>query len=476
MSENILLISEKAEDLYLLHKILNTEQFRVTHIDDYKKLEELLGSNNFPLILVDFDFISDKAEVIYEFQKSRSRACVIFIGEKWEIEDATQILQKGVHSIIPRSILPERIYDAIISGLENRKAFLEILEMMDELKKFNKLLDDEKERLRIKNQELNFINRLSQEVVYELNWDRILPTIIESGIEEILNYSLFCILYRIGSDWKISVHLPEKSDQINENFIKNDLLKCLISTHGNNINPEDVQIKIIQTGDNKNFILPDPLKNIRVYPLSLTGRHFGSVALIPGLNNGSSNGLEELMNTLSNILSLSIKNAQEYNKLRAEVVTDSLTGIYNRKGLEDFLKKEFQRAKRYGKSLTFVIIDMDNFKIINDSYGHQAGDHILKEFAVRLKNLLRQPDIIARYGGDEFAILLPETTADEAEVIMGRLLNNLKSQTFEWKSEKIYVGLSFGISNTTEISNGDTEAALIRKADLRLYSAKRGQL
>ena len=476
MCDNILLISEKAEDLILLKTILKTDRFRITHRDNDKDLDEIISSNNFPLILVDFDFIRDKAEIIYEFQKIRSRPCIIFIGEKWEIEEATQIQQKGVYSIIPRSILSERIYDAIISGLENRKAFIEILEMMDELKKFNKLLDDEKERLRIKNRELNFINRLSQEVVYELNWDRILPTIIESGIKEVLDYSLFCILYRIGSSWEISVHLPEKNNHIDEKVIKKDLLQYLISFQVNNINPDDVQIKIIQTGDNENLALSDPLKNIRVYPLNLAGRHFGSVGLIPKGNNGSESGLEELMNTLSNILSLSIKNAQEYNKLKEEVVTDGLTGIYNRKGLGDLLRKEFQRAKRYGKSLTFVIIDMDNFKNINDSYGHLAGDHILREFAARLKKLLRQPDIVARYGGDEFAILLPETKADEAKVIMNRLLNSLRNKTFEWKSEKISIGLSFGISNTAELNNGDTEAALIRQADLRLYSAKRAQL
>jgi diguanylate cyclase (GGDEF)-like protein len=82
-----------------------------------------------------------------------------------------------------------------------------------------------------------------------------------------------------------------------------------------------------------------------------------------------------------------LKNAQEYHKLREATVTDNLTGIYNRKGLYDFLKKEFHRANRYGKSLSFVMIDMDNFKSINDSLGHQAGDYILRELAGILKRI-----------------------------------------------------------------------------------------
>ena len=116
--------------------------------------------------------------------------------------------------------------------------------------------------------------------------------------------------------------------------------------------------------------------------------------------------------------------------------------------------------------------DMDDFKSINDSMGHQAGDYVLRELAGTLKGSIRQPDIVARYGGDEFTILLPETTIDEAQMIMNRVSYNVEKHTYEWGSEKIKASMSYGISDTSELQEGDTEENLIKLADSRLLISK----
>ena len=104
--------------------------------------------------------------------------------------------------------------------------------------------------------------------------------------------------------------------------------------------------------------------------------------------------------------------------------------------------------------------------------GHQAGDYVLKEFASILKNSFRQPDIVSRFGGDEFSILLPETELSDAHSIMTRVMESLEEHTFEWGDQRFKLRMSYGISNSSELTEQNNSEELIRLADLRLYTDK----
>ncbi len=471
MNENILLISEKKEDYILFNEILESQQFRITHSPLDDNIDRKILNNGFPLIIADYDLIRDKAELFYEIQKGRSKACLIFYGDSFGAEEVNQILQKGVYTIIPRPFLAERIHDAIRSGLENRKAFIEILGMMDELKEVNAKLEKEKNTLRKKNQELGFINLLSREISYDLNWDRILERMIDTGLKETLDYSLFGILYRVGSSWNLALHLTENRDPAYDEDLKSEILSRVSINNKEKLPVKDINLQITSP-ESKGNGRTIRFEGLEVLPLTLANKSLGSVFYIPVGDNRPDSAGENLMNTLAYILSLSLKNAQEYHKLREASVTDSLTGIYNRKGLYEFLRKEVHRAKRYDKPLSFVMIDMDDFKSINDSMGHQAGDYVLRELAGTIKASVRKPDFVARYGGDEFAILLPEASIGDAEVIMERVSHKIERHIFEWGSGKIKTRMSYGISNTMEMREAYTGEDLVRLADSRLYTAK----
>lgn len=168
------------------------------------------------------------------------------------------------------------------------------------------------------------------------------------------------------------------------------------------------------------------------------------------------------------ILSSHLTNARLYQQARLTSLTDALTGVGSRKLLEDKLQAECARAKRYERPFSVAIIDLDNFKMINDTLGHAAGDDALVELAACMKRQKRTPDVLTRYGGDEFVILLPETKADDAVTLMERL----RGKAHEIKlGDEVSLTVSCGIA---ESKSDDTNLArdIMRRADMALYEAK----
>ncbi len=162
--------------------------------------------------------------------------------------------------------------------------------------------------------------------------------------------------------------------------------------------------------------------------------------------------------------------AYEY-KLIEMNTKDALTGIYNRRFFESRLNEEFERHKRYCRPLCMIMQDIDHFKKINDTYGHQAGDYILKSLASLVNERKRKVDIFARYGGEEFCFILPETRITSGIVLAESLRKGIEAKQFRFKDQTIKVTISQGISEITE--EIDTSEAFLKAADDALYEAKR---
>ncbi len=159
---------------------------------------------------------------------------------------------------------------------------------------------------------------------------------------------------------------------------------------------------------------------------------------------------------------------EEFKKL---ATVDPLTDLYNRRYFTEQAEKEFQRAKRYSLSMTLISIDIDHFKSINDQYGHPAGDQVLIAVAKLLQKNLRQTDILARIGGEEFSILLPETPAEAAMIFAERVRLDQSELiiTGDWQGE-ITLSVSIGVSSF--LSSDEAFDALFSRADKALYQAK----
>jgi two-component system, cell cycle response regulator len=153
-------------------------------------------------------------------------------------------------------------------------------------------------------------------------------------------------------------------------------------------------------------------------------------------------------------------------------VTDSLTGLFNRRRFADVLRREFAVARRYDSELSCMMVDLDHFKVINDSHGHDAGDQALREFAQVLSMTLREVDLAARYGGEEFAIILPQTTKARAEVVAARIRGLVHGRSFQAGDRRVALTASFGIADVRDVAGGDP-TALVHAADTAMYEAKR---
>jgi diguanylate cyclase (GGDEF)-like protein len=164
----------------------------------------------------------------------------------------------------------------------------------------------------------------------------------------------------------------------------------------------------------------------------------------------------------------------EIERLKKINFIDAMTGIYNKKYMKIRLGEEFAKARRYGSPLSSIFIDLDDFKAINDTYGHILGDKLLKEVASVLEGLCRSEDVLARFGGEEFVILMSNTSASEAVIFAERIRKKVEGHVFFYKSIEISVSASLGAStlNSDDLEYVSDPEELISMADRAMYIVK----
>jgi two-component system cell cycle response regulator len=179
-----------------------------------------------------------------------------------------------------------------------------------------------------------------------------------------------------------------------------------------------------------------------------------------------------ILNLIADIAASSVEKAVLYDYERQKAIRDGLTETYNHRFFQEMLDNKVAEAERNNESISLLMIDLDNFKLINDKFGHQNGDMILREAGKLMKDRIRASDILARYGGEEFAIILPKTTAAEGFKLAENLRETIENKVFISPDDvKFRITVSIGVSELGEHAHNKTD--LIAAADRGLYGAKK---
>lgn len=259
---------------------------------------------------------------------------------------------------------------------------------------------------------------------------------------------------------------------------KNDVIGLRFPAHGDN--PNRV---VLETG--KPYYLPEtwkvfesfknpPHNHIRSWlgvPLIVQDKIIGLLAIDSSETNDFTEGDMKTASEFANQVAITLENARLYQETQTQAITDPLTNLYNRRGLFELGRVEFVRSDRMDRQFSAIMLDLDHFKKINDTYGHSTGDQVLREFANRCKSCIREIDLIGRYGGEEIIILLPDTGIKASLIVAERLRTAIAGRPIQLdEGKELHISASLGVACKDE--NTTSMDMLIARADQALYIAK----
>ncbi len=211
-------------------------------------------------------------------------------------------------------------------------------------------------------------------------------------------------------------------------------------------------------------------KNCVISPLICQDRVVGVLNLADKMEgDGFSREDIALIELFSQLVGASVGNINLFEKMQHQATTDGLTGLVNHKTFYEILEKELLRSRRYGGQISLIMIDIDNLKAINDTHGHRAGDKVIKEISRRIRECIRQIDTAARYGGDEFAVVLPNTSLSDAIVVAQRMVDAVANSPITWQRQQIALSISVGLGQYDAETRPED---IMSHSDQALYTAK----
>jgi len=408
-------------------------------------------------------------------QRQQSTATVILMGQSLNAGKLGALLRAGAFDYLELPFPPKRLEKTIRKGLKNRENLFKVLELSNQLEKSNKALSKERDQLKKWNDDLSQLYQLNQKLSESLNLDEVIDSLMKN-IKKIVPYDIACLYLkgwkesRVEADrGKWSRFIAEIAEETRQDGIRFTKSKRNIADSMARYGQSEVLIPL-EVGKNKIGIL----RLIRI-PKGPSGKKSGFA--LKSLESQPSTLFYDyqsrVLSMISAPLAIAVRNAEMYRQVEELAVKDPLTNVLNRRAFTGILEREFRRASRYNTPITLMVLDLDYFKKVNDTYGHLVGDNVLREVAKICQGSLRDIDVLVRYGGEEFVILLPGTNLQEGMVVANRVKGRMEQHRFDAGVHDISVTVSIGIAHYPALPIIRTPETLFLQADQALYAAKR---
>lgn len=401
-------------------------------------------------------------------------ACVIVVGPEIGAELVAQCLRCGAFDYLTVPVAATRLMTSLQDGLVNRQTFRALRNLSQELAQSNDLLAGERNALKHWKRNLVALNHLTQVLTGSLDSETIVQSLF-TGLATLVPLDIIGLgrtePNRVMT-WSRSSVLTREEMQVRERLLRRfpedtksgaHVRQSLCLAQAGVPSGEDCAplSSFTSLGDDRHTM---------TIPLTITPDKQGLLHI--ERRQGTFTESEfHILSTVGTSLALAFRNADTHRQIQELALRDSLTGLLNRRALEEVLAHEFKAGSRYSSSTCFILVDLDYFKVVNDQLGHLAGDQVLKSTAALMRRAVRDTDAVGRYGGEEFGIVLPHTDLDCALVLAERLRRQIEGQAFEADQGIVRMTASMGIAHIPDVTTRSV-SGWISEADSALYDAK----
>ncbi|MDD5491507.1 MAG: diguanylate cyclase [bacterium] len=457
----LLIVDDEKVIREMLEALLVREGYNVTTAENGAAGIDQIQKKFFNIAIVDIKLTDMSGmEVMKHVREAHPETVVLMVTAFATTETAIKALEAGVYDYIIKPFDINRIKMIIKRGLEEQRLTLENKELLSSLK--------------IEKDKLESVLEIGKMMSSILDLRELIDFIVKKSTEVLkAEKGSLMLLDEATGQLIINGAIGLSEEVINKTKMKiGDKIAGFVIKYG-----EAMLVENIETDERtKRESRPHYLgKSFISVPLIHKDKIHGVLSVTDKKDDGLKIFTEDDLNYLSiiiNYAAVAIENARLYEEVKNLAITDALTGLFNHRYFQEQLAKEINRAKRYGRPLSLVMFDIDNFKSYNDRFGHLTGDVILRHISATIKSNAREVDIVCRYGGEEFVMILPETEAVGGMSIADKIREAVEIST---RQEEYFKGIG-----QVTISGGIAQFAkkylkedFIQKTDEAMYQAKK---